>query len=107
MQELTSRQQQVLVFITSYLDEHGSPPTLREISYHIGTKGTATAIVHLEALERKGRVLRRSGSRGISLPGRMPNQVSVPLLGVVRAGLPELATEDIVGKLLRTIRSYE
>jgi len=97
MQELTPRQQQVLDFISSYLDENGSPPTLREISEHIGTKGTATAIVHLEALERKGHIQRRSGSRGISIPSRMTNSASVPLLGTVRAGLPELATEDIEG----------
>jgi len=67
MLPLTDRQQQVLNFISSYLNENGSPPTLREISVHIGTKGTSTAIVHLEALERKGHILRRSGSRGIAL----------------------------------------
>lgn len=97
MQELTTRQQQVLDFINAYHNEHGSPPTLREISDGLGVKGTATAIAHLNALEKKGYLQRRSGSRGISVPSLMSSSASVPLLGTVRAGLPELATEDVEG----------
>jgi repressor LexA len=53
--------------------------------------------MHLEALERKGHITRREGSsRSISLVSRA-GSVSVPIVGTVRAGLPELATEDIVG----------
>lgn len=97
MQDLTDRQKQVLNYISVYLDEHGCPPTLREISDHIGTKGTATAMLHLDALARKGYIHRREGSRGISLPRKSDYSVSVPILGTVRAGMPELATEDILG----------
>ena len=59
MQPLTDRQRQVLDFIAGSLDRNGCPPTLREISDHISTKGTATAMAHLEALERKGYVQSR------------------------------------------------
>lgn len=98
MELLTARQQQVLDFIASYLEQHGCPPTLREISDHIGTKGTATAIVHLEALERKGYLSRREGSsRSISIVGRNGGSVAVPIVGRVRAGQPSLAIEDIEG----------
>ena len=97
MQPLTDRQRLVLNFITASLDKNGCPPTLREISEHTGTKGTATTIAHLAALERKDYVQRRSGSRGISLPHRTNNSVSVPILGAVRAGQPEPAIEDIQG----------
>lgn len=97
MQPLTDRQQQVLDFIASYLDSFGSPPTLREISDHIGVKGTATAIVHLAALERKGYIQRReSSSRNIILASRS-STVSIPLIGRVRAGQPMPAHEDIEG----------
>lgn len=41
MQELASRQQEVLDFVCRFRDEHGCPPSLREISEQIGTKGTA------------------------------------------------------------------
>jgi repressor LexA len=98
MQQLTPRQQQVYDYITSYLNEHGCPPTLREISDHIGTKGTATAIVHLEALQRKGYLNRREGgsSRNISLAHRS-SAVAVPIVGRVRAGSPAPAIEDVEG----------
>lgn len=99
MEKLTTRQAQVLDFVTAYIDQHGCPPTLREISSEFGLAGTATAIMHLEALERKGYITRREGSsRSISLVSRASSgSVSVPIVGTVRAGVPELATEDIVG----------
>lgn len=98
MQPLTDRQQQVLDFVSNYLDDHGCPPTLREISDHLGIKGTATAMQHLDALERKGYLNRREGSsRSISLVGRGGSSVSVPIIGRVRAGQPALAIEDIQG----------
>ena len=97
MEPLTERQQQVLDYISSYIDQFGCPPTLREISEHIGTAGTVSAIRHLEALERKGYVSRRDRSRGISLTNRTSGSVAVPIVGTVRAGMPELATEDIIG----------
>lgn len=97
MENLTERQQTVLDFIIEYFDRAGCPPTLREISEQIGTKGTATALMHLEALERKGYIKRRDGnSRNIVLPDR-GNSVAVPLVGRVKAGPLTLATEDIEG----------
>ena len=98
LQQLTDRQRQVLDFVTFCLEQHGCPPTLREISSQIKTKGTATAIAHLEALERKGYLNRREGSsRGISIVGRSGGSVSVPIIGRVRAGQPTPAIEDIQG----------
>lgn len=97
MEALTSRQQEVLTFVTRHLREHGYPPTLREISRHIGTSGTISAQRHLEALERKGFVRRRAGSsRGIELVGSA-RASTLPIVGTVRAGAPQLAAEDIEG----------
>ena len=97
MQELTSRQQEVLDFVCRFREEQGCPPSLREISDYIGTKGTATALAHLEALKRKGYISRRVGSRGIALTLKAGAPASVPIVGTVRAGQPELAVEDIQG----------
>lgn len=98
MQELTFRQQEVLDFVCRFRDEHGCPPSLREISEQIGTKGTATAKLHLEALERKGYITRRrEGSRGIALKHAGGTPVSIPLVGAVRAGHPETAVEEMQG----------
>lgn len=97
MEPLTERQQQVFDFIKSYLDSNACPPTLREISSYINAKGTVTAIRHLDALEQKGYIQRREGSsRSITVIGR-GSTITVPIVGTVRAGMPELATEDILG----------
>jgi len=100
MQTLTPRQQQVYSFIEKYLEVNGSPPTLREISAHIGTAGTVTAISHVNALEKKGYLRRREGSsRGIALTRTRPEVVSLPIVGRIRAGLLQPAMEDISGYL--------
>jgi repressor LexA len=105
MENLTERQQQVLDFITRCIEMHGAPPTLREISAHIGTSGTVTALHHVEAIEKKGHLRRREGSsRGIVLTGKAAGKtgkpdalVSLPIAGTVSAGLPQPAVESIEG----------
>ena len=101
MENLTQRQKQVLDFISQHIEAYGAPPTLREISGHIGTSGTATALHHLHAIEKKGYLRRREGSsRGIVLTGKAGKsevQVSIPIVGTVSAGLPQPAVESIEG----------
>jgi repressor LexA len=99
MEDLTPRQQQVLEYISRFVNEHGYPPTLREISKQLGTSGTVSALRHLEALERKGHIRRDPGSsRGIAVNVDQNGEVvHIPIVGVVRAGLPTLALEEIEG----------
>ncbi|KAB0669046.1 transcriptional repressor LexA [Oryzomonas sagensis] len=100
MIELTDRQQEVLDYITNYQAEHGSSPTLREISACIGTAGTAAAMHHLGALEKKGYIqLRKGSSRGIVLSQAPPATISLPIVGRIRAGMLQPAIEDITGHL--------
>jgi repressor LexA len=100
MQTLTTRQQQVYSFIKDYVEANGCPPTFREISGHIGTAGTVTAIGHVEALEKKGYLRRREGSsRGITLTQSPTTAVSLPIVGKIRAGMLQPAIEDISGYL--------
>lgn len=101
MQTLTARQQQVYSFIKDYIEANGSSPTLREISAHIGTAGTVTAMGHITALEKKGYLRRRAvgSSRGIVLTQAQSATVSLPIVGRIRAGLLHPAIEDITGYL--------
>ncbi len=100
MQALTPRQQQVHTFIQEFIETNGSSPTLREISAHIGTAGTATAISHVEALQKKGCLRRREGSsRGIVMLQKPSATVSLPIVGRIRAGILQPAIEDITGHL--------
>ncbi len=97
MENLTDRQKQVLDFITDYLERHGFPPALRDIAAHLGINGTFGVMKHLGALEKKGYLRRGSGnSRGIALAHAFQS-VSLPIVGVVRAGALQPAIEDIEG----------
>ena len=98
MQQLTARQQQVLVIVTSYIERNGTPPSLREIAGELGVNGTLGIMKHLKALEKKGFLSRREGSsRGIVLSPPASQATSLPIVGIVRAGQPQPPTEDIEG----------
>lgn len=60
MREPAPRQLDVLRFIADHLDREGFPPSLREITDHLGAKSTMTATTHVEALIRKGLLERRA-----------------------------------------------
>ena len=97
MENLTDRQKQVLDFITGYLEKYGYPPALRDIAGHLGVNGTFGVMKHLAALEKKGYVRRDSGSsRGVALV-QASHSVSLPVVGVVRAGALQPAIEEIEG----------
>jgi repressor LexA len=97
MTDITPRQKKVFDFIVSHLESRGYPPTLREIGEHLGVSGTLGVIKHLDALERKGLIRKTAGSsRGITLTGRRAT-VTLPIVGTVRAGIPQPAVEDIDG----------
>lgn len=97
MSQLTVRQQQVYDFLVEHIGTSGYPPTLQEIAQHLHVSGNLGVLRHLQALERKGMITRNPGSsRSIVLNNRMKtDSVALPLLGTVRAGLPQLATEMV------------
>jgi len=97
MDDLTLRQRQTLEYIVASLAACGCPPTLQEIARHLKVTGNLGVMRHLRALERKGYLQRRPGARGIVLTARAGagRAVPVPVVGVVRAGVPTLAVEDI------------
>ncbi len=55
---LTCQQQNVLTFVSTFQQEHGYPPTLREIGEAIGLANINAVRGHLDALERKGYITR-------------------------------------------------
>jgi repressor LexA len=98
MEALTERQQQTLEIISRFIAESGYPPSLRQIGEKLGISGTLGVIKHLDALERKGCIRRQGGSsRGIVLVSAQAQAqaTALPVVGNVRAGLPQPAFEDI------------
>jgi repressor LexA len=89
MPRTTNTRQVILDFIREYRLRHDYAPTLREIGEHCGIKSTSNVEFHLSRLEREGLIAReRDKSRSISLTGRPPGLVVVPVLGVIAAGHP-------------------
>lgn len=97
----TDKQQQVLEIIRDYQLEHGTSPTLRELRESLGVSSDNGVLKHLAALEEKGYLSRRGGSRSIemldSVKQRLdtPSENRLPLLGFVPAGGPVMSEEYI------------
>ena len=104
MDELTSRQKQLLHFIQERIRAHGYPPTQAEIAQNFGFRSATAARNHLLALARKGVIEHvDSASRGIRVrqpdPQAAGYQHELPLVGRVAAGSPLLAEENIESRL--------
>ncbi len=116
MQELTGIQKRVLEFVAEGLGGEGVPPTLEEIREHFGWRAIGTVQDHVQALLRKGYLIRGKGARGLrvargpeasfsedgiwSPPWEEKSRASrrtvlVPVIGEVAAGSPILAVENV------------
>ncbi len=101
---LTTRQQEIWQFLVEYVDDHGYPPTVREIGDAVGLASPSTVHAHLANLERAG-LLRRDPTkpRAIELVGRRRSESPaarsatpvLPLVGRIAAGSPLLAEESV------------
>lgn len=58
MEGLTDKQDRVLDYVRTCVTAFGKPPTVREICKHIGVRSSCTVWRHIEALERKGYIVR-------------------------------------------------
>ncbi len=101
--DLNKRQQEIFDFIKCYSAKHGYPPTVRDIAKAVGLASPSTVHAHLANLEKIG-LLRRDPSkpRAIELLDRAVEGVraivrpeGLPLVGVVAAGAPLLAEQNI------------
>jgi len=100
MKELTKQQSKVLACVEVYLNKTGFPPTRAEICKELGFKSPNAAEMHLRALEKKGYISIQSGSsRGISIVKSQQSFEQIgdqmPVIGLVAAGSPTLAEENI------------
>ena len=99
MKEITSQQQRVLDCIQNHLKKTGFPPTRADICRELGFKSPNSAETHLRALEKKGFISIESGtSRGISIINSqqiIEDTQEYPVIGLVAAGSPTLAQENV------------
>ncbi|CAN5802697.1 transcriptional repressor LexA [soil metagenome] len=92
MKILSQRQQAILDFIGTFLDNNDYPPTIRDIQQELGISSTSVVDYNLKVLEERDCIHRnRNISRGIEVIGRGPsrsNVVSIPVIGHIAAGMP-------------------
>jgi repressor LexA len=94
MDELTSRQAEILALIRAHAEASGFPPTRAEICRAMGFRSPNAAEEHLRALARKGAIeIIPGASRGL----RLKQAPGIPVIGRVAAGNPILAAPHIEG----------
>lgn len=99
MARKSNKREEILQFLTKFVAENGYSPSVREICAAVGLQSTATVHYHLAALSESGQIeLNGSKKRAITVPeSRRADRI--PVVGVVTAGLPILAVENIEGYL--------
>ena len=111
--ELSPRQREILEFVNSHVDQHGYPPTVREIGGAVGLTSPSTVHAHLARLESAG-LIRRDPTKPRALEvidgGRSRDRATLaleppaganvlPLMGDVAAGgglVADNQVEDMV-----------
>lgn len=113
--KLGKRQLAIYDFIRTYTDEHGYPPSVREIGAAVGLASPSTVHMHLKVLEERGLIKRDSKKpRTIEVmqdrqspdaDAGQPiasvsedvgsNVIRLPLVGRVAAGVPILAEQNV------------
>lgn len=119
MKGLTEKQNRILELVEEHVRRLGYPPTMQELADSLGVRSKFAIYKHLVALEKKGYIRRsEGGARGITLLkseepyGDGEAEGKVPLVGLVAAGMPLLAEENIQrfvpvpGHLLRSRGNY-
>jgi repressor LexA len=97
---LTKRQREIFDYVRTYGEEHGYPPTVRDIGKAIGLTSSSTVHAHLANLEKLG-VLRRDPTKPRAIEVLVDKAkaavgpAGLPLVGQVAAGQPVLAEENI------------
>ena len=108
--KLSKRQAAIYDYIRTYTEDHGYPPSVREIGSAVGLKSPSTVHMHLKALEELSLIRRDpkkprtidvtktqddSPKLGSVVEDLGANTISLPLVGRVAAGMPILAEQNI------------
>jgi len=92
MKELSGKQQRILEFIRTFIDQHDYPPSIRQIQEACDISSTSVVDYNLRALEKTGHIRRdREVSRAIELlhgAGKRSRVIAVPIIGTIAAGQP-------------------
>lgn len=92
MKDLSAKQRGIFEYISSFIDDHDYPPSIRQIQEHCGISSTSVVDYNLRILEKMGYIKRdREVSRAIEVThgaSRRGRIVPVPIVGTIAAGAP-------------------
>ena len=99
MEDITTRQRNIIEFIRRTVQQRGYPPTVREIGEAVGLTSSSSVHAQLGNLERRG-LLKRAPTKPRAMElkgpgGTRATGVSVPVVGRIAAGSPILADQNI------------
>lgn len=100
---ITAKQKEILDYIKEQILDRGFPPAVREICEAVHLKSTSSVHAHLETLEKNGYIRRDpTKPRAIEILDDSFHMVrreiaSIPIIGIVAAGAPILAQQNIEG----------
>ena len=98
MKEINEKVYKVYDFTVNYLKENGFPPSIREICEKLNIKSTATAYSYVEKLKNMGLLEKSPLKKRAITPAVKQSKVNnVPVLGVINAGSPIFAVENLEG----------
>lgn len=106
MEELSLKQKRVFDTILSYYQEHGYPPTIRELAKKLSIVSLNCIRVHLKTLQRKGYLtVDARSSRGIRIVNAQKSFlfediIELPIVGRIIAGPPQEAVEEVLDTIL-------
>jgi repressor LexA len=94
---LSERQRAILDFIQSWLDEHGYPPTIREIGEAVKINSTSVVNYNLNKLVKEGFIVRsKEVSRGIKMNSMQETPISIVPKADIRGIVPVALVGSIV-----------
>ena len=95
----TKRQKQIFDYIKQFIKEKGYSPSLEDIRRHFRLSSRSTAHYYIETLREKGYLNKldyQARAIELSREKKSTDLVEVPLLGVIAAGEPIEAVEELL-----------
>lgn len=108
------RTQQIFQIIAEYIDQHGIPPTIREIQSAGDISSTSVVDYHLKVLAREGRINWTPGkSRSIEIVGRWQSgtaraaaQIADRLFASAELSREVVGYEVVSGEVMNQFRQW-
>ena len=91
----TNKQNVVLDYIRTFKRDNGDYPTLGQICDGVGLKSVSTVHSHIQKLVEQNILTKNSNYAGYALNDESAERTEVPLIGLITAGQPIEAIEDV------------